>query len=109
MQHRLKILAIVLTVGMSAAAVHAAELPLKGAELAAQAAVKVDAARATALKAYPGEVTEQELEKTKAGNLLYSFTIKSHGKEHEVNVDAQTGKLAADDEGDEKDAEHDKK
>lgn len=65
---------------------------LKGAALAPQAKISLAAARVTALKARPGKVTDQELEKEKGGSgLRYSFDITSHGKPYEVGVDAKTG------------------
>ena len=51
-------------------------------------------ARATALKARPGKITDQELEKEGGGSgLRYSFDISSAGKTYEVGVDAKTGKV----------------
>jgi uncharacterized membrane protein YkoI len=51
-------------------------------------------ARATAIRAHPGVITDQELEKEGGGTgLRYSFAIKSKGKTFEVGVDARTGKL----------------
>jgi uncharacterized membrane protein YkoI len=56
--------------------------------------VKLAVARAKALKARPGVITDQELEKEKGGSgLRYSFDIKSGGKVYEVGVDAKTGAL----------------
>jgi hypothetical protein len=63
-----------------------------GAQLASNARVTMDQARAIALKARPGQITDQELEKEGGGSgLRYSFDIKSGGKIHEVGVDAQSG------------------
>ena len=64
------------------------------AELAAQASISLQQARAIALKAFPGKIIKQELEHEKGGSgLRYSFDIR-HGKlVHEVGVDAKTGKL----------------
>ena len=65
-----------------------------GEELAPQAKVSVEKARAIATKARPGEITDQELEKEKGGSgLRYSFDIKQSGKTFEVGVDAKTGKV----------------
>jgi uncharacterized membrane protein YkoI len=65
-----------------------------GQELAANAKISLDQARAIALKARPGSVTDQELEKEKGGSgLRYSFDIKSGRKTYEVGIDAQTGKV----------------
>ena len=51
-------------------------------------------ARLIALKAHPGKITDEELEKEKGGSgLRYSFDIR-HGKvTQEVGVDARTGKV----------------
>ena len=65
-----------------------------GEELAKGAKIGIDDARAIALKARPGTITTEELEKEKGGSgLRYSFGIKSGGILHEVGVDAQTGKV----------------
>lgn len=65
-----------------------------GEELASQAHVSLEAARVTALKARPGQITDQELEKEGGGSgLRYSFDIKAGGKTYEVGIDAQSGKV----------------
>jgi uncharacterized membrane protein YkoI len=65
-----------------------------GEELAKDAKVTFPEARAIALKAFPGKITDEELEKEKGGSgLRYSFDIKNGGVTHEVGVDAKTGKL----------------
>jgi uncharacterized membrane protein YkoI len=65
-----------------------------GHELAGTAQVSLAQARATALKARPGTITDQELEKEGGGSgLRYSFDIKSGGKTYEVGVDAKSGKV----------------
>lgn len=67
---------------------------LKGASLAPMAKVSLSTARASALAARPGVITDQELEKESGGTgLRYSFDIKSNGKTFEVGVDARTGKV----------------
>ena len=67
---------------------------LTGANLAPQAHVTLAAARAAALAAHPGVITDQELEREGGGSgLRYSFDIKSHGKTFEVGVDANTGHI----------------
>lgn len=53
-------------------------------------------ARGIALKAFPGKITDEELEEEKGGSgLRYSFDIKRSkaSKTQEVGVDAVTGKL----------------
>ena len=65
-----------------------------GEELAKYTTVTLPEARAIALKAFPGKITDEELEKEKGGSgLRYSFDIEDGGVTHEVGVDAKTGKL----------------
>jgi uncharacterized membrane protein YkoI len=65
-----------------------------GEELAPQARLSLDKARSIAIKARPGQITDQELEKEKGGSgLRYSFDIRQKGKTFEVGVDAKTGKV----------------
>ncbi len=79
----------VATVGLVASGASAA---MKGAKLAPMAKVSLATARATALKARPGKITDFELEQEKGGSgLRYSFDIASHGKPYEIGVDAKTG------------------
>ena len=68
--------------------------PIVGANLMPQAKVTLAQARATALKAHPGVITDQELEKEAGGTgLRYSLDIKNKGKTFEVGVDGRTGKV----------------
>jgi len=67
-----------------------------GEELAKDAKVNLQEARGIALKAFPGKITDEELEKERGGSgLRYSFDIKRDkvSKTQEVGVDALTGKL----------------
>jgi uncharacterized membrane protein YkoI len=65
-----------------------------GEELAKDAKIDIQAARDIALKARPGKITDEELEKEKGGSgLRYSFDIKNGTNTYEVGVDAVTGKL----------------
>ena len=65
-----------------------------GQELAKHAKVSMTEARAIALKAHPGKITDQELEKEFGGSgLRYSFDIKRGSVTQEVGVDATTGKI----------------
>jgi uncharacterized membrane protein YkoI len=65
---------------------------LKGHELAAHAKIDLHQARAIALKARPGKIVDQELEKEAGGSgLRYSFDVASKGRTWEVGVDAHTG------------------
>lgn len=86
------VLAAAALAGLAGGAHAAAPAKMKGAELGGAAKVDVAAARRIALKARPGTVTDQELEKEKGGSgLRYSFDITSRGKPYEVGVDAKTG------------------
>jgi uncharacterized membrane protein YkoI len=65
-----------------------------GEQLAKEAKVGIAQARAIALKAHPGKIIDEELEKEKGGSgLRYSFDIKRGGVTQEVGVDAQTGNV----------------
>jgi uncharacterized membrane protein YkoI len=65
-----------------------------GEELAKQAAIDMPQARSLALKARPGTIAKEELEKEPGGTgLRYSFVIKAGVKLFEVGVDARTGTL----------------
>jgi uncharacterized membrane protein YkoI len=81
-----------LAITMAAFAVNASAYT--GEKLAVDAKVSMDQARAIALKAHPGKITDEELEKEDGGSgLRYSFDIR-HGKvTQEVGVDAKTGKV----------------
>jgi uncharacterized membrane protein YkoI len=69
-------------------------LAYTGQKLEKGAKVSIDDARAIALKARPGAISDEELEREKGGTgLRYSFDIKSGGAVYEVGVDAQTGKV----------------
>jgi uncharacterized membrane protein YkoI len=65
-----------------------------GQEFAGEAKISLEHARVIALKAHPGKIIDEELEKEKGGSgLRYSFDIR-HGKvTQEVGVDARTGRL----------------
>lgn len=79
-------------IGVVLSAAPMAAVAYTGQELASGAKVSIDQARAIALKAVPGKVTDQELEKENGGSgLRYSFDIKRGATTHEVGVDAQTG------------------
>lgn len=66
----------------------------RGQKYAGDARISIKKARAIGLKAYPGKITDEELEKEKGGSgLRYSFDIENNGMTHEVGVDARTGKV----------------
>ena len=65
-----------------------------GHQLAAHAKVTLDQARAAALRARPGRIVDQELEREGGGSgLRYSFDIVSKAKTVEVGIDAMTGAI----------------
>jgi uncharacterized membrane protein YkoI len=84
--------AITLVALLAATAAVAAPHHFTGERYASQAKVTLDQARATALKARPGTITDQELEREGGGTgLRYSFDIKATDAVYEVGVDARTG------------------
>jgi uncharacterized membrane protein YkoI len=68
-----------------------------GQKYAKDAKINLAVARKTALKAFPGSIVSEELEREKGGSgLRYSFDIRMHGVTREVGVDALTGKVLED-------------
>jgi uncharacterized membrane protein YkoI len=83
-----------LFVGFALLAASASATAFKGQEYAPAAKISLEAARGIALKARPGTITDQELERERGGSgLRYSFDIIVGGRTYEVGVDAKTGKL----------------
>jgi uncharacterized membrane protein YkoI len=81
-------------VAASPAAAMAAGAAFTGHQFAGQAKIGLDQARAIALNARPGKITDQELEKEGGGTgLRYSFDVKVEKTVYEVGVDARTGKV----------------
>jgi len=68
-------------------------LAYNGQNLAGHAKISIEEARATALKAHPGKITDEELEREHGGGLRYSFDIKNGRHTQEVGVDATSGKV----------------
>ena len=83
--------------GGVAVALAMATLPASGytgQKLAKHAKISIAEARAIALKAHPGKITDEELETEKGGSgLRYSFDIRRGAVTQEVGVDAQSGRL----------------
>lgn len=66
----------------------------KGEALAGQTKIGLEQARAIAVKAFPGKIIDEELEKEKGGSgLRYSFDIRRGKVVHEVGVDAADGRV----------------
>lgn len=98
--NKLSLLAVALTVvgtvayaaDVTTAEQPASVKPFTGEKLAKNAKITMLDARAIALKAHPGKITDEELEKEKGGSgLRYSFDIKDTKGTQEVGVDAKTG------------------
>jgi uncharacterized membrane protein YkoI len=65
-----------------------------GHQYARDARISLSQARAIALKARPGSITDQELERERGGSgLRYSFDIAGAGRTYEVGIDARTGRV----------------
>src|SRR5690348_9447958 len=83
---------------LGAGAAVAAPQHFAGANLLPMAKITLAQARQTAVRAHPGVITDQELEKERGGTgLRYSFDIKNNGKTFEVGIDARTGKVLEND------------
>ncbi len=81
-----------LALALSVAAVNA--FAYTGQKLAGEAKISMEQARAIALKAYPGKITDEELEKEKGGSgLRYSFDMRQGKLTQEVGVDAKSGEV----------------
>lgn len=65
-----------------------------GQKYAHEAKITLAEARAIALKAQPGKISDEELERETGGSgLRYSFDIKNGAVTREVGVDAKTGTI----------------
>jgi hypothetical protein len=84
----------ILTIALAAVGIMSNANAYTGENLAKNAKITMVVARATALKAHPGKIADEELEVEKGGSgLRYSFDIKTAKGTTEVGVDAQTGKV----------------
>ncbi len=83
-----------LIVGLAISVASVSALAYTGENLAKDAAISITQARVIALKAFPGKISDEELEREKGGTgLRYSFDIKHGNVTQEVGVDAKTGKV----------------
>ncbi|MDE2363781.1 MAG: PepSY domain-containing protein [Hyphomicrobiales bacterium] len=77
-----------------AASLAAPALAYNGQKLRREAKIGMKEARAIALKAHPGKITDAELEREHGGSgLRYSFDIRNGRRVQEVGVDANTGNV----------------
>ena len=85
---------LITLLGLALAFAAANAFAYTGQNLAGEAKISIEQAQAIALKAHPGKITDEELEREKGGSALrYSFDIR-HGKvTQEVGIDAKTGAL----------------
>jgi uncharacterized membrane protein YkoI len=89
---------VMLALAMMAGAATPGEPYFRGHQLASHARLSLAKARAIAMKARPGALVDQELEKEAGGSgLRYSFDVLSSRKMYEVGVDANTGKILEND------------
>lgn len=80
------------SLAVASAPISASSPVFAGHRYADLAHITLAKARAIALKARPGQITDQELEKERGGSgLRFSFDVKSAGVTYEVGVDAKTG------------------
>lgn len=92
MRKRLSIVAGLTAAGLVSGTI--AAQAYTGEQLASRARIGIAQARAIALKAHPGTITDEELEKEPGGSgLRYSFDIKRGSITQEVGVDARTGRV----------------
>lgn len=90
----LAIIAGTLAATAAGAAIAPRPAPFKGHELSSQTKVSLSQARAVAMRARPGAIIDQELEREPGGSgLRYAFDVKSQGATYEVGVDALTGRV----------------
>ncbi len=90
--------AVIGAVALASGAAIAAPQHFAGSDLLPLAKVTLAQARQIAVRAHPGVITGQELEKERGGTgLRYSFDIRNQGKTFEVGVDARTGKVLEND------------
>lgn len=69
-------------------------LAYTGQKLSGRAKISIAQARDIALKAHPGKITDEELEREGGGSgLRYSFDIRNGSRTQEVGVDAASGKV----------------
>lgn len=75
-------------------AITGSALAYTGQKLAGRAKISIAQARGIALKAHPGKITDEELEREAGGSgLRYSFDIRNGSRTQEVGIDAATGKV----------------
>ena len=78
--------------GIALVGAAAAAQAYTGEKYAKESKITIAEARAAALKARPGKITDEELEKERGGSgLRYSFDVKSGSRVYEVGIDAVTG------------------
>jgi len=88
----------VVAIAALAAVLTTPALAYTGQKYRSEANIGMNEARAIALKAHPGKITDAELERERGGSgLRYSFDIRSGRHVQEVGIDARTGKVLEND------------
>ncbi|MGH8369935.1 MAG: PepSY domain-containing protein [Gammaproteobacteria bacterium] len=92
--HRLLLATVISMLAVTSLAGTSNAWAYKSEALPRQAKISLKQARALALKAFPGKIVDEELEKEAGGSgLRYSFDIRQGKRIHEVGIDAADGKL----------------
>lgn len=82
----------IVAIAALAATLATPSLAYTGQKLRGEARIGIKEARAIALKAHPGKITDEELEREPGGSgLRYSFDVANGRHVQEVGVDAATG------------------
>ncbi len=104
MRYNSKLSILILAIAGAGTVAYAADVPTAAQQSAVQTTagqkvarndnITMTDARAIALKAHPGKITDEELEKEPGGSgQRYSFDIQDGKGTQEVGVDAKTGKV----------------
>jgi len=92
--HKFSLSVAVVTLAMIGFTCSGSAWAYKGESMAKQTEISLQQAREIALKAFPGKIVDEELEKETGGSgLRYSFDILQGKILHEVGVDAIDGKV----------------
>jgi uncharacterized membrane protein YkoI len=89
---------VISLLGLALALTTASAFAYTGQKYSGEAKFTMEQARTIALKAHPGKITDEELEREKGGSgLRYSFDIRHDKVTQEVGVDAKTGDVLEND------------
>jgi len=92
--HKISLFVAVVTLALTGFTFTSSAWAYKGESMAKEAKLSLQQARKIALKTFPGQIVNEELEKEAGGSgLRYSFDIRQGKLLHEVGVDAIDGKV----------------